>query len=148
MLFRSKRLDLIQHESVSASALSALLKKNILEEDIVIVDRLNVGESQLNPLHQLSDLQRQALAEIKTNFDGNEIILLHGVTSSGKTELYTHLIDETLKKGQQILYLLPEIALTTQMIQRLRKHFGNAVGVYHSRFTSNERAEKIGRAHV
>jgi primosomal protein N' (replication factor Y) (superfamily II helicase) len=136
-----KRLDLIPHKSVSASALSSLLKKKILEEEVVIVDRLKQDEKELHPPHALSVLQQQSLEEVKKNFEEHHVVLLHGVTSSGKTELYIHLIEETLKQGKQVLYLLPEIALTTQMIHRLRKHFGNAVGVYHSRFNSNERVE-------
>ena len=68
-------------------------------------------------------------------------MLLHGVTSSGKTEIYIKLISEVLARGEQVLYLLPEIALTTQIINRLRKHFGDLVGVYHSKFNNNERAE-------
>jgi primosomal protein N' (replication factor Y) len=136
-----KRLDLIHHQSVTAAALSGLLKKKILEEEVVIVDRLKAEDKESSPPHALSVLQQQSLEEVKKNFEEHDVVLLHGVTSSGKTEIYTHLIEETIKKGKQVLYLLPEIALTTQMIHRLRKHFGNAVGVYHSRFNSNERVE-------
>jgi primosomal protein N' (replication factor Y) (superfamily II helicase) len=136
-----KRLDITHHESVTPAALSGLLKKKILEEEVVIVDRLQSTDTEVHPPHGLSDLQTESLQQVKKNFEEHDVVLLHGVTSSGKTELYTHLIEETIKQGKQVLYLLPEIALTTQMIHRLRKHFGKAVGVYHSRFNTNERAE-------
>jgi primosomal protein N' (replication factor Y) len=136
-----KRLDLIHHPAVTAAAVSGLLKKKILEEEVIVVDRLKGIDKELHPTHALSGLQQQSLEEVNKNFEEHDVVLLHGVTSSGKTEVYTHLIEETIKQGRQVLYLLPEIALTTQMIHRLRKHFGNAVGVYHSRFNSNERVE-------
>ncbi|MCK4466124.1 MAG: DEAD/DEAH box helicase, partial [Bacteroidales bacterium] len=92
-------------------------------------------------LKKLSAIQTQALKQIQQLFSEKDVVLLHGVTSSGKTEIYIHLIDEQLKKGKQILYLLPEIALTAQIINRLREVFGNKVGVYHSKFSDAERQE-------
>src|SRR5690606_30131972 len=89
----------------------------------------------------LSDSQQVAFDQVKESFVEKDIVLLHGVTASGKTEIYIRLIHEALKKGQSALYLLPEIALTTQIIERLRFHFGAVIGVYHSRLSENERAE-------
>lgn len=89
----------------------------------------------------LNPAQEQALADIKASFSTHATTLLHGVTSSGKTELYIHLIQETISRGQQVLYLVPEIALTTQLTDRLRRVFGNRLGVYHSRLTDRERVD-------
>jgi primosomal protein N' (replication factor Y) len=88
-----------------------------------------------------SDEQKRAIDEITSTFEKHEVTLLHGVTSSGKTEVYIHFMEQALAQGKQVLYLLPEIALTAQLVRRLQKHFGNKVGVYHSRFSSNERVE-------
>ena len=90
---------------------------------------------------QLSDDQQDALSEIKDQFKEKEVVLLHGVTSSGKTQVYIRLIEEVINSGKQVLYLLPEIALTTHIIERLRQYFGSNIGVYHSRFNDNERVE-------
>jgi primosomal protein N' (replication factor Y) len=136
-----KRIDLAHHESVTAAALTGLLKKKILEEEVVIVDRLQFNDGEISPPHSLSNFQSESIKQVKKYFEKHDAVLLHGVTSSGKTELYIHLIEETIRSGKQVLYLLPEIALTTQMIKRLRKHFGKGVGVYHSRYNSNERVE-------
>ena len=104
-------------------------------------DRVNfTGESNSNQL-QLSEAQQKAFEEIKTSFIEKEVCLLHGVTSSGKTEIYIKLIEDYLIEGKQILYLLPEIALTTQLVTRLQAHFGNKVAVFHSKYTNNERVE-------
>ena len=90
---------------------------------------------------KLASFQQKALLEIKESFNDKDVCLLHGVTSSGKTELYIKLIEEQLKQGKQVLYLLPEIALTTQIIKRLQKHFGNTVGITHSHLNNGERVE-------
>ena len=89
----------------------------------------------------LSLHQEEAYSGIKQSFNTNNVVLLHGVTSGGKTEVYIKLISDTIKEGKQVLYMLPEIALTTQIISRLRKYFGEEVGVYHSRYSQNERVE-------
>ncbi len=89
----------------------------------------------------LSSYQSEAFKGIKSSFDDHEVVLLHGVTSSGKTEIYIHLILDQIARGKQVLYMLPEIALTTQIIERLRKHFGNSIGIYHSRLTVKARIE-------
>lgn len=91
------------------------------------------------PAKQLNEYQQKAYEEITHSFLGNDITLLHGVTSSGKTEIYIHLINTYVRAGKQVLYLLPEIALTTQITERLRRVFGDRLGVYHSKFTDKER---------
>jgi primosomal protein N' (replication factor Y) len=90
---------------------------------------------------KLNDAQQVALAEINEQLEVKDVVLLYGETSSGKTQIYIRLIEQMLKQDKQTLYLLPEIALTTQVIERLREHFGGQIGVYHSRFNDNERAE-------
>src|SRR5690606_15262940 len=90
---------------------------------------------------ELSEVQSQAFGEIKEKFSDKQIVLLHGITASGKTEIYIELIHEAIRSGQTALYLLPEIALTTQIIERLKFHFGYAIGVYHTRLNENERGE-------
>lgn len=97
--------------------------------------------SNLSPLNELTDCQQKALDEIETGFVEKNVTLLHGVTSSGKTEIYIHLIDKYIRQGRQVLYLLPEIALTTQMTERLRCFFGDKMGVYHSGFTDVQRLD-------
>lgn len=111
-----------------------------MQEDKV-VSRLSAEE--LETLHdfKLSDVQETALGEIRAQLEVKDVVLLYGETSSGKTQIYIRLIEQMLLEGKQTLYLLPEIALTTQLIERLREHFGGQIGVYHSRFNDNERAE-------
>jgi primosomal protein N' (replication factor Y) len=94
-----------------------------------------------NPTSSLTAVQQQALESIQENFKEKNVVLLHGITSSGKTEIYIHLIEESIRQGKQVLYLLPEIALTTQITERLRKVFGNRLNVYHSKMTDTERAK-------
>lgn len=133
---------LMHDSSVSASAFNALVEKNVLILHDRIVSRLDFSESVLSPDSiQLSEIQKIAFDSVKHNFRTTKINLLHGVTGSGKTEIYIRLIDEVLKMGKQVLYLLPEIALTSQVINRLRKYFGDKVGVYHSKYSQNERVE-------
>lgn len=125
--------------------LNQLIKKNILVLDEHEEYR-NRGEAiETVPSNSLSPEQVNALSEVKQAHNENEVALLHGVTASGKTEIYIHLIEEQIKLKKQILYLLPEIALTTQIINRLRIHFGNNLLVYHSRFNDNERVDVWNR---
>ena len=91
--------------------------------------------------HALNPAQQEAFTSILDNFRHKNVCLLHGVTPSGKTEIYIHLIEEALKAGKQVLYLLPEIALTTQITERLKRVFGSRLGVYHSKFPDAERVE-------
>ncbi len=132
---------LIADRQISKPALEALIKKGILQKSYKESSRLLVETSQLNSLKELSNIQVKKFEEIKTKFKSNNTILFHGVTSSGKTEIYAHLIHEEIKKGNQVLYLLPEIGLTTQIISRLKRYFGGKIGVYHSQYNDSERAE-------
>lgn len=136
------RPKLLAKSNISSSVLNQLVKKGIVELSEVKVDRLmdsNVSVSE-KPF-ELNTPQKVALSEIKALFDSKDVVLLHGITSSGKTEVYTELIKEVLKQGKQVLFLMPEIALTSQMVNRLRARFGNLVGVYHSKFNEGERVE-------
>lgn len=132
---------LLKRANVASSVLAALEKKKVLLVSSVQVDRLPVYNGDVVPPKSLSAEQDQALSDIRRAFENKKVTLLHGVTSSGKTELYIHLIEEKLRANKQVLYLLPEIALTTQIIHRLQKHFGNELLVYHSRFNEHERVE-------
>lgn len=136
-----KKSQLLKEAGVTPSVLESLARKKILAPVMLETSRLNNYENQRESLKLLSESQAQALAKIKDQFAEKGIVLLHGVTSSGKTEIYIHLINEQLKRGKQVLYLLPEIALTTQIISRIRKHFGHVTGVYHSRFSEAEKVE-------
>lgn len=121
-----------------SSLLNALIKKGVLEE--FWMDLLQSNKDEVHPLHRLSSDQKKALEGIEQGFEENKAVLLYGVTSSGKTEVYTHLIDKVLRKKRQALFLMPEIALTTQMIQRLQRFFGEKVVVYHSMMPESERS--------
>jgi primosomal protein N' (replication factor Y) len=125
----------------STSAFNALVKQGIFMLSQKVEGRLKAYAGSLIPPAILNPFQEQAFHEIQHAFDEGFTTLLHGVTSSGKTEIYIHLIEQQLKKGKQVLYLLPEIALTTQLINRLQRHFGPAMLVYHSRFNEQERVE-------
>ena len=132
---------LLKKEGSSPGSLEALVKKKVIKLVSLEVGRLKNSEQHSEPLRILSNSQKIAFYTICTSFKEKDIVLLHGITSSGKTEIYIHLIEEQLKKGKQVLYMLPEIALTTQIILRLQKHFGPVTGVYHSRFNDQEKAE-------
>ena len=133
-----KKSDLTK--KVEASAVTALVKKLIFTEQQFEVGRL-LFEKSNNTLKALSKTQQHAYEKTKLGFKENKPVLLHGVTGSGKTEIYIQLIKDNLKEDKQVLFLIPEIALTTQLITRLRAVFGEMVGVYHSRFSENERVE-------
>lgn len=135
------RLQLQNVAKVSSTLIQFFTEKKIFELRTVEVGRLASSDIPSLSAKPLSESQQVALNEIKDQFISHDVTLLHGVTSSGKTEVYIHLIEETLKQGKQVLFLLPEIALTTQIIQRLRIHFGNHVGIYHSGYSMNERTE-------
>ena len=125
----------------TTAIVKALIDKEIFEEYYLQEDRVNFkGKSSENQL-KLSVAQQTAFEAIQENLKQKEVCLLHGVTSSGKTEIYTKLIEEYIATGKQVLYLLPEIALTTQLVGRLRAHFGNKVAVFHSKYSNNERVE-------
>lgn len=133
--------ELLKISNSNNTILKQLEKKGILLSFQKEISRLDVDNKALVNAKELNQAQAVALKNIKDQFKNKETVLLHGVTSSGKTEVYIHLINETIKKGKQVLYLLPEIALSTQLIHRLKKHFGNQVGVYHSKFNDAERVE-------
>jgi primosomal protein N' (replication factor Y) len=130
----------------NASKATAANIQNLVQKGWVAIRTIEIGRLPSHLLaseaaKSLSDAQQKALDDIKTSFETHDVTLLEGVTSSGKTEVYIHLIEQTLAEGKQALFLLPEIALTTQIIHRLRKHFGNRVGIYHSGYSDNERTE-------
>jgi primosomal protein N' (replication factor Y) len=127
-------------DDISESALKTLTKKGVFEEFEVIVSRFADIPYPGDDV-QLSEAQRAATDQILTHFKTKDTVLLHGITGSGKTAVYIHLIQQVLGSGSQVLYLLPEIALTTQIVGRLRKVFGDQMGIYHSKFSDNERVE-------
>ena len=133
--------QLTETASASSSIVKALVEKNIFEEYYIQEDRVNFDKNKTENQLSLSDAQQTAFTEIKKVFTEKDICLLHGVTSSGKTEIYTKLIEHYIKVGKQVLYLLPEIALTTQLVSRLTQYFGNKVAVFHSKYNNNERVE-------
>ena len=142
LLMEVSRAELRKRTADDGAALTALCKKGILEQYDVAVGRLKSFKALPEGLQpQLSSLQQQALTEIKIAFSQRDTCLLHGVTSSGKTAVYIELIKNVLAEGKQVLYLLPEIALTTQLMQRLGRVFGDKMGVYHSKFPDSERVE-------
>jgi primosomal protein N' (replication factor Y) len=128
-------------EGASASSIETLCKQGILRQERVIISRLSAKDSGENQFKPLSPAQQTALTQVEAHFKQHTTTLLFGVTGSGKTEIYVQLIQEQLDLGKQVLFLLPEIALTTQLIQRLSSYFGEQVGVYHSKFNQNERVE-------
>ena len=137
-----KRSELLKSANASPAQLAALQKKGVFRTEERIVSRLHTEESPQNVSSiQLTEHQGQAYASLKSQLAEKDAVLLFGVTSSGKTEIYIKLIQEYIQAGKQVLYLLPEIALTAQIIQRLKRFFGNAVGVYHSRYNDFERVE-------
>ena len=132
--------DLIKKSNTTSGIVQALVKKEVFELLQVREDRVSF-DTDTRPILDLNDPQLKALAEIKAVFKKKEVCLLHGVTSSGKTEIYSHLISETLEQGKQVLYLLPEIALTTHIINRLQHFYGDKISVFHSRYSVDERVE-------
>ncbi len=135
-----KESELKKISGVSSAIVKTLVDKNIFELYHVQTDRISY-KGETNDLKVLNEFQEQAYQEIKASFKTNDIVLLHGITSSGKTEVYTKLIQEVLDTGKQALFLLPEIALTTQIIVRLQNYFGNHISVFHSKYSMNERVE-------
>lgn len=132
---------LVEVSNSSSTIVKALIEKEIFEEYYLQHDRVSFQGKASEKQLQLSEAQEIAFTTIKEKFIEKEVCLLHGVTSSGKTEIYIKLIEEYLALGKQVLYLLPEIALTTQLVSRLRLHFGDKVAVFHSKYSNNERVE-------
>jgi len=138
---------LLEKADASSSSIKSLYEKQILIEYEKQISRLGDYSDSDISFKKLNPDQEEALEKINIFFEKKDVTLLHGVTSSGKTEIYIELIRKSIKQDKQVLYLLPEIALTTQIIERLRAAFGEIVGVYHSKFNDSERAEiwsKIG----
>ena len=133
--------SLKEASGVTDAVLKALVDKAIFETYLIQEDRVNF-ESQFEEYEiALSETQEAAFTTINHDFSSKDVVLLHGITGSGKTEIYIKLIEDTIAKGKQVLYLLPEIALTTQLVSRLTKYFGNKVSVFHSKYSNNERVE-------
>lgn len=136
-----KVTDLVAESGASSSIIKSLIDKGVLEEYHIQTDRVQYSGEENEATKTLNTYQEKALVEIKIAFKTFNTTLLHGVTSSGKTEVYVKLIEDVLKQGRQVLYLLPEIALTTQLITRLQNYFGEKVAVFHSKYSSHERVE-------
>ena len=144
-----KKSELIKNSAASLAQIKGLEKKGILKIFDKVTSRLASYDPEASASDiDLNDAQKAAFTETHEAFENHEVALLHGVTSSGKTEIYIRLIKEALSEGKQVLYLLPEIALTTQIINRLRKYFGDMVGVYHSRYNEHERVEIWNRVNI
>ncbi|MDR1437129.1 MAG: primosomal protein N' [Candidatus Symbiothrix sp.] len=135
------RKELLEKSGSTPAILQALIKKGILETYDKPLSRLPHYTQEIKPLNKLNLWQQEAYGALIQNFREKDVCLLHGVTSSGKTEIYMHLIQETIQRGRQVLYLLPEIALTEQITRRLKQFFGNQLGVYHSGINDSERVE-------
>lgn len=136
------REALLNSSHNTLATINALIKRGILVTYEREVARLNHGgEPHPEHIKQLNEAQQDAFNQIQFQFLKKQVVLLHGVTSSGKTEIYIHLIQQALERKQQVLYLVPEIALTVQMMNRLRKVFGNQLGIYHSKYSDAERVE-------
>ena len=121
--------------------MKGLVEKNILRTEKKNVDRLQYLPKNVQIDFELTEVQQKAFEEVQQQLKSKSVCLLYGVTSSGKTNIYIKLIEENIKQGKQVLYMLPEIALTSQIIRRLQKHFGGYIGIYHSKFSHNERVE-------
>ncbi|MBS1933540.1 MAG: primosomal protein N' [Bacteroidetes bacterium] len=135
------KTELLKKSNASDAQLKGLAEKNILILQKRNVDRLRYLPKNINIDFELSPAQKKAFEQIDELFKTKQVCLLHGVTSSGKTQVYIKQIEQCIKNGKQVLYLLPEIALTSQIIRRLQKHFGGYIGIYHSKFSQNERLE-------
>ncbi|WP_179345830.1 replication restart helicase PriA [Winogradskyella ursingii] len=133
--------ELSERSGASNSTIKSLIDKAILEEYHIQTDRVQYDGDGDSDTKELNEAQQNAYKEIESYFEEKSVVLLHGVTSSGKTEIYVQLIQKQLDEGKQVLYLLPEIALTTQLVQRLQDYFGQKVAVFHSRYSGNERVE-------
>lgn len=135
------RHTLIEIANVAPNICKELIDKGIFECYEVEIGRLKNEYTDITPQNSLNEAQQQALENINEGFINKNVALLHGVTSAGKTEIYIHLITQILERGKQVLYMLPEIALTKQIVERLRRVFGNRIGIYHSKFSDAERVE-------
>lgn len=135
------KAELLKRSGATPAVFSVLVDKGVFEVYQQEVGRLETVSQAVMSLNELNVHQQRAFDEIRVSFREKNVCLLHGVTSSGKTEIYIHLIDEAVRQGKQVLYLLPEIALTTQITERLKRVFGSRLGIYHSKFPDAERVE-------
>ncbi len=135
------KTDLLKKSSATDVQLKGLVEKNILRMEKRHIDRLHFLPKDVQIDFQFSPAQAEAYNGVKESLEQKGVCLLHGVTSSGKTHIYIKLMEEYIRQGAQVLYMLPEIALTSQIIRRLQKHFGGHIGIYHSKFSQNERVE-------
>ena len=135
------RKELLADGAFTSPILSAVLTKDVLEQFEMSSSRLSIKAIQTNRAKELTPHQEEAYQKVKTVFEEKDVCLLHGITSSGKTEVYIQLINDAIERGEQVLYLLPEIALTTQLTSRLQAVFGNDLAIYHSKINDNVRAE-------
>ena len=135
------KAELLKRSGATPAVFSGLVDKGVFEVYQQEVGRLETVSQAVMSLNELNVHQQRAFDEIRVSFREKNVCLLHGVTSSGKTEIYIHLIDEAVRQGKQVLYLLPEIALTTQITERLKRVFGSRLGIYHSKFPDAERVE-------
>lgn len=136
------KAELLQRASATPSAFNGLVERGVFEVYQQEIGRLDTALlKDVVPVNPLNEHQQQAYHAILENFQSKNVCLLHGVTASGKTEVYIHLIKETIRQGKQVLYLLPEIALTAQITERLQRVFGSRLGIYHSKFPDAERVE-------
>lgn len=132
---------LLKKSGAPDAQLKGLSEKNILWLEKRAIDRLRYLPLHISVDFSLTTAQQEAYEKLNTLFVEKQVCLLHGITSSGKTQIYIKLIEQYVRHGKQVLYLLPEIALTSQIIRRLQKHFGGYIGIYHSKFSQNERIE-------
>ncbi|RZL45278.1 MAG: primosomal protein N' [Pedobacter sp.] len=139
-VFVSKQ-QILEESGSGQAAVKALVDKGIFEQEKRQISRLGMAEDEFEVNFELSKAQQTAFDEIETQFIEKDVVLLHGITASGKTQLYIKLIEKAIEKGGQVLFLLPEIALTTQIVHRIKRYFGDRIGVYHSKFNDNERVE-------
>ena len=135
------KTSLLKKSNASEAQLKGLVEKGILRLEKRVIDRLLYLPKDIKIDFELTPLQNEVFEKIRQIFNEKQVCLLHGITSSGKTLVYVKLIEEIIRQGKQVLYMLPEIALTSQIIRRLQKHFGGYIGIYHSKFSQNERVE-------
>jgi primosomal protein N' (replication factor Y) (superfamily II helicase) len=135
------KTSLLKKSNASEAQLKGLVDKEILRTEKRVIDRIQYLPKDIKIDFELTTLQQEVLEKTRQSFTEKQVCLLHGVTSSGKTLIYIKLIEQWIRQGKQVLYMLPEIALTSQIIRRLQKHFGGHIGIYHSKFSQNERVE-------
>ncbi len=133
--------ELLKKSNASDAQLKGLVEKGVLRIEKRAVDRILFAPKDIQVDFELTPAQEEAYANVQAELGQKAVCLLHGLTSSGKTHVYIKLIEQAIRRGQQVLYMLPEIALTSQIIRRLQKHFGGHIGIYHSKFSQNERVE-------